>query len=91
MFSYTYKVICFAKKISSVYLIFVFWDAFEFLIIYLFLVETKGLTLEEIEDVSYFSPNVANANSWQVFQHPNPRTYSVKHRVSTRNAAIVAE
>jgi hypothetical protein len=36
---------------SPVYLIFIAWDVFEWLVIYFFVVETKGLTLEEIEDV----------------------------------------
>lgn len=44
-----------------VYLIFLFWDALEVVVIYIFLVETKGLTLEEINDV---------------FDRPNPRKYS---------------
>ena len=43
------------------YLIFLFWDALEVVVIYIFLVETKGLTLEEINDV---------------FDRPNPRKYS---------------
>jgi len=47
----------------KVYLIFIFWDMFGLFIMYLFLVETKGLTLEEIEDV---------------FQHPNPRKFSTE-------------
>jgi hypothetical protein len=34
-----------------VYLIFAIWDVFETLMIYLFLPETKGLSLEQIEDV----------------------------------------
>ena len=46
---------------TIVYLIFLFWDALEVVVIYIFLVETKGLTLEEINDV---------------FDRPNPRKYS---------------
>jgi len=49
----------------KVYLIFVIWDAFEVLILYLFIVETKGLSLEQIEEV---------------FQQPNPVKYSIEHR-----------
>ncbi|THV05304.1 general substrate transporter [Dendrothele bispora CBS 962.96] len=45
----------------KVYLIWVCWDAFECIIIYFFVVETKGLTLEEITEV---------------FEQPNPRRYS---------------
>jgi len=45
----------------KVYLIFLFWDALEVVVIYFFLVETKGLTLEEINDV---------------FDRPSPRKYS---------------
>ncbi|KAK7056820.1 hypothetical protein VNI00_002537 [Paramarasmius palmivorus] len=43
------------------YLIFVVWDIFECVIIYFFIVETKGLTLEEIGEV---------------FEQPNPVQYS---------------
>ncbi|OGM43430.1 sugar transporter [Aspergillus bombycis] len=45
------------------YVFFVFWDCFEFAFIYLFFVETKGRTLEELEEV---------------FQAPNPRKASLK-------------
>lgn len=43
-----------------VYLIFLFWDVLEVVVIYFFVVETKGLTLEEINGV---------------FDQPNPRKY----------------
>jgi hypothetical protein len=52
-------------KLNPVYIIFLVWDSFEIVMLYLFLVETKGLTLEEIEDV---------------FSQPNPRKYSVELR-----------
>jgi len=53
----------------KVYLIFLFWDAFEVCIIYFFLVETRGLSLEQIEDV---------------FKQPNPVKYSIEHRVGRK-------
>jgi len=40
---------------------FVFWNLFEFCIIYFFFVETKGRTLEELDEV---------------FEAPNPRKAS---------------
>ncbi|KAJ8691523.1 hypothetical protein PTI98_011086 [Pleurotus ostreatus] len=45
----------------KVYVIFAIWDLFEVIVIYFFVVETKGLTLEEINEV---------------FEQPNPRQYS---------------
>jgi hypothetical protein len=33
------------------YVFFVFWDVFEFVFIYFFFVETKGRTLEELDEV----------------------------------------
>ncbi|KAE8145302.1 general substrate transporter [Aspergillus avenaceus] len=45
------------------YVFFVFWDLFEFVFIYLFFVETKGRTLEELEEV---------------FDASNPRKASLK-------------
>ncbi|KAI0031233.1 general substrate transporter [Vararia minispora EC-137] len=50
----------------KVYVIFLAWDCFEVVMLWLFLVETKGLTLEQIEDV---------------FAQPNPRDYSVRLRL----------
>ncbi|KAJ7109711.1 general substrate transporter [Mycena crocata] len=47
----------------KIYLVYMAWDAFEFLVIYFFVVETKGLTLEEITEV---------------FEQPNPRKYSTE-------------
>jgi hypothetical protein len=59
---------CYQEYISAnavrrflVYLIFLFWDLFETVVIYFFVVETKQLTLEEIAEV---------------FEQPNPRAYS---------------
>lgn len=52
------------EKITwKVYLIFMLWDVFEVVIIYLFVVETRQLTLEEITEV---------------FEQPNPRRYGEK-------------
>ncbi|KAF8073785.1 general substrate transporter [Lyophyllum atratum] len=45
----------------KVYVIFLVWDLFELIVIYFFVVETKGLTLEEINEI---------------FEQPNPRVYS---------------
>lgn len=49
----------------KVYVIFLVWDAFEFVVIYFTFVETKGLTLEEIDEI---------------FHQPNPRKYSTSHK-----------
>ncbi|KAA1469980.1 general substrate transporter [Dentipellis sp. KUC8613] len=53
----------------KVYLIFFIWDIFEFIVIYFTVVETKGLTLEEIDEV---------------FKQPNPRKYSMENRFKFR-------
>jgi len=55
----------------KVYLIFLIWDAFEVAVIYFFVVETKGLTLEEINEV---------------FENPNPRKYSNRLQKEVRLA-----
>jgi sugar porter (SP) family MFS transporter len=47
------------------YIIWAFWNAFEFFISYLFNVETKGFTLEELDEV---------------FEAPNPRKASTRKR-----------
>ncbi|KAF6757384.1 general substrate transporter [Ephemerocybe angulata] len=51
------------KLTWKVYIIFTVWDAFEVLVIYFFVVETKGFTLEEIGEI---------------FGQDNPRQYSNK-------------
>ena len=68
---------------SSVYLIFLFWDAIECVIIYFAMVETKRLTLERKPVVFLCNPRI----SWllseidEVFNQPNPRKYSMEHTV----------
>ncbi|GAB1520816.1 hypothetical protein RhiTH_003904 [Rhizoctonia solani] len=51
------------------YIIFLAWDSFEVVMIYMFVVETKGLTLEQIDEV---------------FSEPNPRKYSVEHAATLK-------
>ncbi|PPQ98005.1 hypothetical protein CVT26_003067 [Gymnopilus dilepis] len=55
----------------KVYLLFLVWDIVEVIIIYLFVVETKGLSLEEINEV---------------FEDPDPRAYSEQLLVETQAA-----
>lgn len=43
--------VAFQKIAWKILLIFLFWDAFEFVVIYFFVVETKNLTLEEMDEV----------------------------------------
>lgn len=43
------------------YVFFVFWDCLEFAVIYFFFVETKGRTLEELEEV-FTAKNPAKAS-----------------------------
>lgn len=49
----------------KVYFLYIAWDAFQFLIIYLFFVETKGRTLEEINEI---------------FQAPYPKKKSLEKK-----------
>lgn len=52
------------------YVFFVFWDCFEFTFMYFFFVETKGLTLEEMDEI---------------FESKNPRKASIqKKKVKVR-------
>lgn len=55
------------------YAFFVFWDCFEFLFIYFFFVETKGRTLEEMDEV---------------FEAKNPRKASTKKIVAQRTTHL---
>ncbi|KIX02965.1 uncharacterized protein Z518_06515 [Rhinocladiella mackenziei CBS 650.93] len=55
------------------YVFFVFWDCFELLFIYFFFVETKGRTLEELDEV---------------FESKNPRKASTR-KVAVRQQEIV--
>ncbi|KAI0320169.1 general substrate transporter [Amylostereum chailletii] len=57
----------------KVYLIFIVWDAIECIVMYFVLVETRGLTLEEIEEV---------------FRQPNPSKYSVEHRFMFKSQIV---
>jgi len=51
------------KKIGYwFYVFFVFWDLFEFAVIYFFFVETKGRTLEELDEV-FDAPNSRKAST----------------------------
>lgn len=58
-------------NVPSVYVIFLVWDVFEVVVIYFFLVETKGLTLEEINEI---------------FEERNPRAYSERLQKAARAA-----
>jgi len=65
----------------KILLIFLFWDTFEVFVIYFFVVETRGLTLEEMDEV---------------FAQPNPRKYSVEHKfrksmITNAQVPIVAD
>jgi len=61
--------VAFQKIAWKILLIFLFWDAFEFVVIYFFVVETKNLTLEEMDEV---------------FNQPDPVRFSVEHRLHKR-------
>ena len=49
------------------------WDVIEVIVLWAFMVETKGLTLEEIEGI---------------FAQPNPRKYSLELRAKTRASKL---
>jgi hypothetical protein len=59
----------------------VFWDLFEFVFIYLFYVETKGRTLEEL-DVIFEAKNPAKASTKKI----DARTSSISGAVDTKEA-----
>ncbi|KZV70176.1 general substrate transporter [Peniophora sp. CONT] len=62
------------QKITwKVYVIFLVWDVVEVIVLYTFMVETKGLTLEEIEGI---------------FAQPNPRKYSLELRAKTKTSSL---
>ena len=64
------------KKIGYwFYVFFVFWDVFEFVVIYFFFVETKGRTLEELDEV---------------FEAKNPRKASTE-KTRLRRARVFDE
>ena len=56
----------------KVYLIFLIWDVFELVMVYIFMVETNGLSLEQIEDV---------------FEAPEPVKYSKVLRSEAKQKA----
>lgn len=76
---------------GAVYLIFLFWDLFEVIVIYFTVAETKGLTLEEIDEVSVLPVQVVtvvNARVFrQVFQQQNPRKYSVERKFDSTDTS----
>ena len=55
------------------YVFFVFWDVFEFLFVYFFFVETKGRTLEELDEL---------------FSAKNPRKASTKKTIVTERVVL---
>jgi len=57
----------------KVYVVFLVWDLFEVIVIYFFVVETKGLTLEEINEV---------------FEQPNPRKYGNEMQRDIKRARL---
>lgn len=57
------------------YVFFVFWDLFEFAFIYFFFVETKGRTLEELDEI---------------FEAPNPRKASTA-KTTVRRRVVAGE
>lgn len=67
---------CLCSTLVKVYIIFLAWDTFEVGVIYFFVVETKGLTLEEINDV---------------FAQPNPKAYSLQLQKEARKSDMLRE
>jgi len=63
-------------------LIFLFWDAFEFLVVYFAMVETKGLSLERMSDLFHKRSHieVPLTEIDEVFEQTNPRKYSLELR-----------
>ncbi|KAK8085837.1 hypothetical protein PG997_007108 [Apiospora hydei] len=59
-----------------VYVFFVFWDCFEFAFMYFFFVETKGLTLEEMDGI---------------FEARDPRKASTRRRKMVMDEVVVGE
>ena len=61
LFRALFPALTLTQDTVPVYLIFMCWDLFEVIVIYFFVVETKGFTLEEIGEI---------------FGQPNPRKFS---------------
>ena len=58
------------------YVFFVFWDLFELVFIYFFFVETKGISLEELDEI---------------FEAPNPRKASTAVKKMQTRTLVTAE
>jgi hypothetical protein len=77
---------------QSVYLVFLFWDAFAVVVIYFAMVETKGLSLERMLNALLSQkPNThLNTEIEEVFEQPNPRKYSVELREKLKREQSVS-
>ena len=59
---------------SQYYFLFIFWDMFEFIIIYFFFVETRRRTLEEISEIFNAQKPVQHSlNKTRIIMHGNGR------------------
>ncbi|KAL0568874.1 hypothetical protein V5O48_013100 [Marasmius crinis-equi] len=72
------------------YIVYICWDLFECVMIWFFAVETKGRTLEELDEIFEVGVLAGSRGSWLIlaaFQSPNP----VKESLSKHKVAIVKE